>query len=105
MRKGKIISIVSRAVLLVALIIAVVCFFGEKYQYFYTQIDNTKYQTTIDADRTLYEYKLDSYDKTVRELRGGAFLKLKYTNPGGVVTWEEVQWTELPEAVKGIYPQ
>lgn len=115
MRKGKIISIVSGAVLLVALIIAVVCFFGEKYQYFYTQIDNTKYQTTIDADRTLYEYKLDSYDekgkaknitfKTVRELRGGAFLKLKYTNPGGVVTWEEVQWTELPEAVKGIYPQ
>lgn len=115
MKKGKIISIVSGSVLLVALVIAVVCFFGEKYQYFYTQIDNTQYQTTIDGDKTLYEYKLDSYDekgkaknvtfKTTRELRGGAFLKLKYTNLGGVVTWEEVQREELPEAVQGVYPQ
>lgn len=115
MKKGKIISIVSGSVLLVALIIAVVCFFGEKYRYFYTQIDNTQYQTTIDHDRTLYEYKLDSYDdkgkaksikfKTTRELRGGAFLKLKYTNLGGVVTWEEVQWSELPEALQSVYSQ
>ncbi len=113
MKKGKIISIVSGSVLLVALIIAIIFLFRDTYKYFYTQIDNTKYTITIDDDKNLYEYKLDSYNdkgslknisfKTTRELRGGAFLKLKYTNLGGVVTWEEVKWDELPEKLHSIY--
>lgn len=110
MKKGKIISLVSGAVLLVALIIVIIVFFRDTYKYFYTQIDNTKYTVFVDDGETIYEYKLDSYDKngkeksisfkTTRELRGGAFLMLKYTNLGGVVTWEEVKWEELPANVQ-----
>lgn len=57
-----------------------------------------------------YQYTLTAYDeggktkeisfKTSRELTEGAYLKLEVMSIRGVVSWEEVQETELPDKVK-----
>lgn len=80
---------------------------------YYTQIDN-RWVTEIDPHGTMnYEYNLDAYDETGKErditfetskvLTDGAYLCLKVAPIRGVVTWAEVQYDELPEAVQAVY--
>lgn len=83
--------------------------------YYYTQIDNTKYANTRKNNEIYYTYTLPSYDPdgdmselvfdTVRELRSDAFLKLKVSRVVGVLDWEEVKWSEIPEALRSFFPQ
>ena len=64
----------------------------------YTQIDNE------------YEYTLDAYDAngahqevtfgTERTLRDDAYLKLEMMPMRGVISWEEVQLEDIPEAAR-----
>ena len=75
-------------------------------RYFYTQIDNSKYTISIQKDKTYYTYRLTAYDEngkehewsfdTLRELRSLAYLKLE-TSAMGVINWEEIQWSEIPQ--------
>ena len=112
-RKTVITSAVSAAALLVGVFFVGMFCLRSIYSYYYTQIDNSKYTLTHKGEKELFEYKLDCYDdngdpkeiafKTVRELRDNAFLKLKYTDHGGVVFWEELKWEELPENLQTIY--
>ena len=78
-----------------------------------TQIDN-RWVTEIDPHGAMnYEYNLDAYDETGKErditfetskvLTDGAYLCLKVAPIRGVVTWAEVQYDELPEAVQAVY--
>ena len=80
---------------------------------YYTQIDN-RWVTEIDPHGTMnYEYNLDAYDESGKErditfetskvLTDGAYLCLKVAPIRGVVTWAEVQYDELPEAVQAVY--
>ena len=41
---------------------------------------------------------------TERILRDAAYLRLKTRPLVGVVSWEEVQWDEIPEAAQGKLP-
>lgn len=114
-KKTVIISVVSAAALLIGAFCVGMLFLRDPYFYYYTQIDNSKYTISYKNEKELYEYKLPSYDdkgngkeipfKTTRKLRNNAFLKLKYTNFGGVVTWEEIKWNELPEKLQSIFPK
>lgn len=87
--------------------------------YYYTQIDNTKVQKVnsrggvIDFNRMDYSYTLKSYDEsgkekeikfgTARELKEGAFIRLKVIPVRGVTDWNEVKYDELPESVRNNY--
>ncbi len=91
---------------------------------YYTQIDNTKLREVnsrggvIDIHGGLpYAYTLPAYDEnggareitfgTSRELRDTAFLCLTVLPLRGVVSWREVTYAELPDAVqqKFVPPQ
>lgn len=77
---------------------------------FYTQIDNTNVKTIHGGE---YEYTLRAYDehgkmqditfKANKELREDAFLKLETMSIRGVVSWEEVNYDELPQDVQSRY--
>lgn len=77
---------------------------------YYTQINNNEVKKNND-DR--YEYSLPSYNKKGKEkklsftaskkLREEAYLKLYETRFRGITYWQEVQYEELPEAIKKIY--
>lgn len=99
---------------IVAILICVLAvYFIENYEgVYYTKIDNTRIEKLSSSDDMKYEYTLESYDengkkkdisfKTNRELREGAYLKLKL-RIFGVFSWEEVQLNELPEKVQLNY--
>ncbi|MCM1364160.1 MAG: YxeA family protein [Faecalibacterium sp.] len=87
---------------------------------YYTQIDNTKLEVgegrkgVIDADGGMdYYYTLISYDKngkekeirfgTSKQLKDDAFIRVSVVPLRGAVTWMEVQYNELPEAVKAHF--
>ncbi len=82
---------------------------------YYTQIDNTKIEKVSSDDDMKYKYTLKCYKengkekeltfKTSRELREDAYLKLETRSIGGVHSWEEVQYNELPEKVKANYTE
>lgn len=73
----------------------------------YAQIDNARVHDSGDSDMP-FEYTLTAYDergrseevtfKTTRELRDGAYLMLRVLPIRGVVSWEEVQPQDLPQA-------
>lgn len=87
---------------------------------YYTQIDNSKMEKTstdggvVNFEGSLpYSYKLVCYNKngkkkelqftTERELREDAFIHLEVKSVRGVVSWNEVWYDELPEAVQKKY--
>ncbi len=107
-------------IIIVTIIAIVVCGFvfymlefGE-YIY-YTQVDNTKIEKISSDDNMKYKYTLKCYKengrekeitfKTSRELREDAYLKLEVRSISGVHSWEEVQYSELPEKVKENYTE
>ena len=101
-----------------AVILVVLCMwvaFGatQGNTHYYTQIDN-RWVTEIAPHGAMnYEYTLDAYDETGKEqdisfetgriLTDGAYLCLKVAPIRGVVTWAEVQYDELPDAVQAVY--
>lgn len=107
----------------VVLVVVCVCGFllsGVGGKYYYTQVDNSKIGLmepdggVIDFSGGMdFAYTLPSYDEngkrkemtfgTMRELKEGAFLRLKAVPIRGVVEWTEVQYGELPEAVQSQY--
>lgn len=89
--------------------------------YYYSQIDNSKIEPGKPRDGVIdfsggmdYSYTLFSYNEngkgkditfgTSRELKEGAFICLTVMPIRGVLAWEEVQYDELPKAVKEQYP-
>lgn len=81
---------------------------------YYTIIDNSKPESIKDDDFK-FRYSLVSYDndgkektisfETSRELREGAYIKIKYMITRGVTSWEEVEYNELPSKVKTKYSE
>lgn len=75
----------------------------------YTQIDNERIVEKEHANNE-YEYTLDAYDVngahqevtfgTERTLRDDAYLKLEVMPMRGVISWEEVQLEDIPEAAR-----
>lgn len=80
---------------------------------YFTQIDNSYVVSVSSSDEMNRQYALTAYDaygaprtlqfKTSRVLRDGAFLRLEYAPFCGVISWKEVQYTELPEPVQPRY--
>ena len=70
---------------------------------YFTQIDNTNVEELSAHE---YRYELTAFDEhgkmhdvrftAYKKLREGAYLKLKVMAVRGVVSWEEVQYEELP---------
>ena len=121
MKGKKLVTIVSVLVVAVALL-----GFGSLFLTsaantdYYTQIDNSAIRTqhssggVIDPTGGLaYAYDLPAYNKDGREkdisfgmsrqLREGAFLHLTVNPIRGVLAWEEVEYSALPEAVRSHY--
>lgn len=77
---------------------------------YYSQIDNTKVEQVGTKE---YKYTLMAYNskgkskklefKTNRELREGAFLEFEVMLTRGVISWQEVVYTELPNLVQEQY--
>lgn len=80
---------------------------------YYAQIDNEKVSEIEPHGAMNYSYTLSAYDESGKEkaltfetskiLTDGAYICLNVAPIRGVVTWSEVQYEELPEAVKNIY--
>ncbi len=80
---------------------------------YYTQVDNEFVKNVKTNAHFKYEYTLTSYTdegkeksvtfRTTRVLKEDAYLKLKVMLTRGVISWEEVNTSELPEKVKEIY--
>ena len=107
--KEKIPMIISVIAVIALLVILFYLFFEQKSEY-YVQIDNSKIEQISRTDNMKYKYTLTGYKEngnskelefnTSRELREGAYLKLDVMLLRGVITWEEVEPTELPDKVK-----
>ena len=110
----------------IVLLIAVVAFTvpslfdGSKATIYYTQIDNSKIDENDSKGGVVnfkgnlpYSYTLTSYDEkgkekeitfgTSKELQDGVFISQEVVPVRGVTSWDEVQYEELPEAVRSKY--
>lgn len=77
----------------------------------YVRVDDAVAQEKAGRDEEVWEYTLDAYDErgkhrqltftASKRLRDGAYLKLGYLPVREVVSWEEVQPEQAPEAVLG----
>ena len=77
----------------------------------FVRVDDAVAQEKADGSDEVWEYTLDAYDERGRHrqltftaskrLRDGAYLKLGYLPVREVVSWEEVQPEQVPEAVLG----
>lgn len=122
MKKQGLIWLGAAAVVISGIIFCYTVFFtGSRDTRYYTQIDNAKLsraggQGAIDLSGNGgmdYSYTLTSYDKdgnerditfgVSRELRENAFICLTFRSGRGVMNWSEVQYDELPPAVRERY--
>ncbi|MBD5548693.1 MAG: YxeA family protein [Lachnospiraceae bacterium] len=107
----------------VALVVVCVCIFflsEAGSTYYYSQIDNSKmeqaesrggvinFSGSMDYSYTLFSYNENGKGKditfgTSRELKEGDFIRLTVMPIRGVLEWSEVQYDELPTAVKEQY--
>ena len=109
--KGKIFAAIGIVVVIAVFFIIFWLLFYQESTY-YTKIDNTKVEQ-LDSGDMRYEYTLDAYNekgnskevifKTSRELKDDAYLKLDVMLTRGVKSWEEVQFSELPDKVQEKY--
>lgn len=92
---------------------------GSGSAYYYTQIDNSKIEQN-DSDGGVvnlsggmdYSYTLPAYNENgkgkditfgaSRQLREGAYIRLTVMPVRGVIEWSEVQYDELPAAVRNV---
>lgn len=110
----KVLAIVG-VVIVVVLCIGVALFAGAGSSDYYSQIDNTKISEIEPEGSMKYSYTLVAYDengeakeltfKTSRELTEDAFICLDAAPIRGVVSWEEVQYDELPAIVQSQYTE
>lgn len=89
---------------------------------YYTRIDNTKMELPDDTEGVINlqgngglrcSYTLPAYDEkghekeitfgASKELKEGAFICLRVMPIRGVLEWSEVQYNELPDAVRNLY--
>ncbi|MBP3538808.1 MAG: YxeA family protein [Oscillospiraceae bacterium] len=120
MRKGIIIIITALIIALACACVACTSL-SDSGIYYYTQIDNTKLEKNdarggvIDFKGSLpYLYSLPAYSEegdarvctfgADKELKEGAFIRLRLAPLRGVISWAEVTFDELPETVKAKYP-
>lgn len=119
MKRKKIFAVFAAAAVICLAVVLTLHFTQIGSTYYYTQIDNTKIQQVssrggvIDFNRMDYAYTLAAYSEkgkekeikfgTSRELKDGAFLRLKVLPARGVTDWNEVKFEELPEKVKEMY--
>ena len=76
----------------------------------YVRVDDAVAQDKSTDDKELWEYTLDACNENGehrqltftagKRLRDGAYLKLGYMPVREVVSWEEVQVDQLPQAVR-----
>lgn len=100
-------------VVVIILGISIAFFSGVGSSNYYTQIDNEKVSEIDPHGAMNYSYTLISYDESGKEkeltfetskvLTDSAYLCLNVAPIRGVVTWNEVQYEELPDAVKNVY--
>ena len=74
---------------------------------YYTRVDNGLVSEITPRSGMSYRYELPAYDKkghvhmvnfeTSRILREGAYLRLNVAPIRGVISWEEVQPTDIPD--------
>lgn len=111
--KSKKIWVGIAAIILIVLCMSVVFFVTQGNTDYYTQIDN-RWVTEIaphgamNNKYTLVAYnengeKRDITFETSKILTEGAYLCLKVAPLRGVVTWAEVPYKEIPEAVQAVY--
>lgn len=120
MRKG-ILIIIAAIILALACVGAACAPPADSGVYYYTRIDNSKLEKNdarggiIDFNGSLpYLYSLLAYSEegdarkctfgAERELKDGAFIRLRLAPLRGVASWTEVTFDELPETVKAKYP-
>ena len=122
MKKTWVIWLGAAAVILAGGILCYTIFFtGMRDTVYYTQVDNTRISRAggqgmidlsgnggMDFSYTLPSYREDGGQEDItfgvpRELREGAFLCLTVRPGRGVMTWAEVQYDELPPAVRAHY--
>lgn len=121
MKKNVFVGIgIAAAVVAVLLSIGAWLYSGSGSIYYYTQIDNSRISEGKQRDGVVdlqggmrYSYTLPAYNEkgvekeitfgASRELREDAYLKLTVSPVRGVVEWSEVQYEELPEAVREYY--
>lgn len=61
-----------------------------------------RYEYTLDAHNEIGKVKVLTFTSS-KELREGVYLELYVAPFRGVTYWQEIQWEELPDPVKGIY--
>ena len=122
MKKTWLIGLGAAAVVIAGLILGYTLLFtGSNDTAYYTQVDNARFtqagaQGAVDLSGNGgmdYSYTLPSYDRdggqrdvtfgVSRQLREGAFLCLTVRPGRGVMNWAEVQYDELPPAVRAHY--
>ena len=108
------------AVAFVAICFGIFLLSGAGSTYYYSQIDNTKIEQTESAGGVInfegsmdFSYTIRCYDQDVnekditfgtsRELKEYAFIRLTLIHIRGVLEWIEIQYDQLPIAVKEQY--
>ena len=111
----KAIIIIGTVFVLLTAALSVIVFIGVGVgnNSFYTRIDNSNVRDVNDRDMK-FAYSLPAVSSsgekktvefmTYRRLREGAFLKLELLPLRGVTEWEEVQWNDLPDIIKSVFP-
>ncbi len=121
MKKKILSAAAAAAVIVIGFICSCIWFLsGAGSTYYYTQIDDSKIEQihsrggVIDPQGGMrYSYTLPAYDEdgdekeitfgTSRELREGAFIRLKVMPVRGVLEWSEIPYEDLPAAVQSGY--
>lgn len=114
MRKLIIGGCVTAAVILVFAFFLGVFVLNSNGTDYFTQIDNNMIKPISEHGGMHYSYTLPAYNnngesrdlkfETSRELREDAFLKLNVVSIRGVVSWEEVDYNDLPDSVRAVFP-
>lgn len=114
MESAKLLIIILIVALIILIVGAAIWFgWGGTGAQWYSQIDNSRVKQVTSSDDMIYRYTLSCYDsdgrsrdisfKTSRILTQDAFILLETMPVRGVVSWAEVFWDELPEAVREQY--
>ena len=120
MRKAKpMVQVFGAAVLILAAGIAILAFLFRATEAnaanVYSRIDNTLVQEIPPHGGMNYRYSLQVYGEdgtpstleldTSRILKDGAYILIRTAPLCGVLSWEEMQFEELPSAVQKRYPE
>lgn len=86
---------------------------GENAVSWYSRIDNGLVEPITPHGGMSYRYSLTAYGAdggskaldldTSRVLKDGAFIRIEVAPIRGVISWEEMQYDQLPAAVQGKY--